>query len=70
MSILIRVWTYIGIKWIGDEIMMAIFFAQRVILEKTKWVDVPNTLKPGVYAELVLCGLEFLAEGYTPPVLP
>ena len=48
--------------------MMAILFAQRVILEKTAFEDVPNTLKPGVYAELKLCGLEFLAGDYVPPV--
>lgn len=67
MSILIRVWVYFGTKLLGDETMMAILFAQRVILEKQTFDSVPNTLKPLVYDELVLCGMEFLAEGYERP---
>lgn len=46
--------------------MMAILFAQRVILEKTMFKDVPRTLKQPVYEELVLCGMEFLAGDYEP----
>ena len=68
MSILIRVWTYFGIKLIGDEIMMALLFASRVILEKTDWKDVPATLKQPVYEELKLVGMEFLAVDYEPIV--
>ena len=66
MSILIRVWTYFGIKLIGDEKMMSLLFASRVILEKTKWEDVPATLKQPVYEELLLVGMEFLAGDYEP----
>ena len=40
--------------------MMAMFFAQRVILEKTAFADVPNSLKPQVKDILIECGLEFL----------
>lgn len=64
-----RVLTNLIIKLIGDEIMMAMLFAQRVILGKTLFNDVPATLKPGVYEILVDSGLEFLAEGYAPPVV-
>lgn len=45
----------------GGEIMMAMFFAQRVILEKTKFKDVPSTLKPQVKEILEESGLGFLA---------
>lgn len=68
MSILIRVWTYFGIKIIGDEEMMSLLFASRVILEKTDWKDVPATLKQPVYEELKLVGMEFLAVDYEPIV--
>lgn len=40
---------------------MSMFFAQRVILEKTAFKDVPNTLKPGVKAILEESGLGYLA---------
>lgn len=54
-------------KWIvlyfkGGEIMMAMFFAQRVILGKTQYSEVPPTLQPGVKEILVESGLDFLAE--------
>lgn len=55
------------IKLIGDEEMMALLFASRVILEKTRWEDVPATLKQPVYEELKLVGMEFLAVDYVPP---
>lgn len=42
--------------------MMAMFFAQRVILGKTKYNEVPATLQPGVKEILVDSGLEFLTE--------
>lgn len=67
MSILIRVWINFIIKLIGDEEMMALLFASRVILEKTDWKDVPATLKQPVYEELKLVGMEFLAVDYVPP---
>lgn len=41
--------------------MMAMFFAQRVILEKTAYKDVPSTLKPAVKEILEDSGLGFLA---------
>ncbi|QCT03801.1 hypothetical protein E6C60_3090 [Paenibacillus algicola] len=42
--------------------MMAMFFAQRVILGKTAFSAVPSTLQPGVRDILVDSGLEFLIE--------
>lgn len=42
--------------------MMAMFFAQRVILGKTEYKDVPATLKPGVKEILEDSGLGFLVE--------
>ncbi|WP_281365945.1 hypothetical protein [Paenibacillus phytohabitans] len=42
--------------------MMAMFFAQRVILGKTKYAEVPKTLQPGVLEILVDSGVEYLAE--------
>ena len=63
--------TKIIIKILGDDgVMMALFFAQRVILGKTAFEDVPNTLKPGVYEHLVDSGVEFLAGDYVPPTAP
>lgn len=38
-------------------IMMAMFFAQRVILGKTKFSDVPKTLQPGTAEVLLESGL-------------
>lgn len=46
----------------GGETMMAMFFAQRVILEKTAFKDVPSTLKAQVKEILEDSGLGFLAE--------
>ena len=42
--------------------MMAMFFAQRVILGKTSFADVPALLKPQVRELLVDAGLGELAE--------
>lgn len=42
--------------------MMAMFFAQRVILGKTKYNEVPTTLQPGVKEILEDSGLGYLAE--------
>lgn len=46
----------------GGEIMMAMFFAQRVILGKTEFKNVPAKLKPQVKELLVDSGLPELAE--------
>lgn len=40
--------------------MMAMFFAQRVILDKTKFNDVPAQLKKPVADILLESGLDFL----------
>jgi hypothetical protein len=42
--------------------MLAIFFAQRVILGKTKYSAVPTTLQPDVKTILADSGLEYLTE--------
>ncbi|WP_411553349.1 hypothetical protein [Paenibacillus lautus] len=42
--------------------MIEMFFAQRVILKKTKFSEVPPSLQPGVRDILVDSGLEFLIE--------
>ena len=55
----------------GDEDMMALLFAQRVILGKTEFKDVPVKLKPEVARILVEeCGLPELVteEEYLPQV--
>ncbi|NJJ37811.1 hypothetical protein [Paenibacillus apii] len=46
----------------GGEGMMAMFFAQRVILGKTKYTDVPATLQPAVKELLEESGLGYLTE--------
>jgi hypothetical protein len=46
--------------------MMAMLFAQRVILGKTEFRAVPESLKPQVYVLLVESGVEFLAGEYLP----
>ncbi len=58
------------IKLLGDEEMMALLFAQRVILGKTAFEEVPESLKPQVYGHLVDSGVEFLAGDYVPPITP
>ena len=60
--------TNLIIKILGDDVMMAMLFAQRVILEKNTFEQVPNTLKPQVYEILVECGMEFLAGDYKPAI--
>ena len=51
-------------RLIGKEsvLVMAMFFAQRVILGKTAYADVPAVLKPQVRELLVDAGLGELAE--------
>lgn len=56
-------WILLYLK--GGEIMMAMFFAQRVILGKTKFNEVPVSLQEGVKEILVDSGVGFLAEEKT-----
>lgn len=56
------------IKLLGDDEMMALLLAQRVILGKLEFEAVPETLKPQVYEHLKDSGVEFLAGDYKPPV--
>ncbi len=53
-------WILLYLK--GGETMMAMFFAQRVILGKTAFNEVPSTLQPGVREILEDSGVGFLAE--------
>jgi hypothetical protein len=55
------------IKLLGDDVMMAMFFAQRVILGKTAFEEVPSSLQPEVYEHLKDSGVEFLAGDYQAP---
>lgn len=48
---------FINLKTKGGVIMMAMFFAQRVILDKTKFEAVPKTLKAAVAEALLDSGL-------------
>lgn len=41
----------------GEKTMMAMFFAQRVILGKTQFADVPKALKAGTAEVLIESGL-------------
>ena len=55
------------LKLCGGETMMALLLAQRIILGKLDFVDVPSTLKPQVYEILDESGVAFLAGDYEPP---
>jgi len=57
------------ITLLGDDEMMALLFAQRVILGKTDFNEVPESLKPSVYEHLNDSGVGFLAGDYQPPVI-
>ena len=61
MNKLINFVNWIQLYFKGGEEMMTMFFAQRVILEKTAYKDVPSTLKPLVKEILEESGLGFLA---------
>jgi hypothetical protein len=61
---IVRFFIYKIIKSLGDDVMMAMFFAQRVILGKTAFQDVPESLKPAVYEHLKDSGVEYLAGDY------
>lgn len=56
------------IKLLGDDIMLALLLANRVILGTAGYTfeQVPNTMKPQVYTILKDNGVEFLAGDYTP----
>lgn len=56
------IWTMLKIMGKEGETMMAMFFAQRVILGKTAYKDVPAKLKAKVKELLVDAGLPELAE--------
>ncbi|RKD21136.1 hypothetical protein BEP19_15810 [Ammoniphilus oxalaticus] len=65
---IVRFLIHILIKLLGDdEEMMALLLAQRVILDKLDFEDVPPVLKPQVYDYLLDSGVEFLAGDYQPP---
>lgn len=67
---MIRSFLYkILIKLLGDDDMMALLLAQRVILGKLEFEAVPNSLKPQVYEDLKDSGVGFLAGDYTPPTV-
>lgn len=57
-------------KILGDDFMMALLLAQRVILMKLEFEAVPTSLKPQVYEHLSDSGVEFLAGDYQPPTTP
>lgn len=59
---MIRFLLWLLLKLEGGEVMMAMFFAQRVILGKTAYSEVPSSLQPGVREILIDSGLEFLIE--------
>lgn len=46
----------------GGETMMAMLMAQRVILEKMTFAEVPKSLKPATKEILIESGMGFLAE--------
>ena len=58
----LTVWVMLKILGKEGETMMAMFFAQRVILGKTAFKDVPAKLKDEVRELLVDAGLPELAE--------
>ena len=57
-----RLLFWLLLKMEGGDTMMAMFFAQRVILGKTAYSEVPTSLQPGVKDILVESGLEFLIK--------
>lgn len=58
-------WLIIRLSGEGGEEMMAMFFAQRVILGKTEFDQVPAKLKAGVAEVLLESGLsELVPEEY------
>lgn len=57
----LRLWLLGLIIGKGGVLVMAMFFAQRVILGKTAYADVPATLKPQVKELLIESGLGDMA---------
>ena len=47
---------------VGGEVMMAMLLAQRVILGKMTFAEIPEVLQPAVKEVLVDSGLGFLAK--------
>jgi hypothetical protein len=66
---IVRFLINILIKLLGDEEMMALLFAQRVILGKTAFEEVPESLKPQVYEHLKDSGVDYLAGDYQSPTI-
>lgn len=60
MKKLINFFNWIKLYFKGGEMMMIIFLANRIILGKLKFKDVPEVLKERVKQELIDNGLEFL----------
>lgn len=46
--------------------MISVLLAQRIILDKMTFEQVPNSLKPQVYNHLLDSGVEYLAGDYVP----
>lgn len=63
---IVRFLIKLTIKLLGDDEMMALLLAQRVILGNLEFEAVPNSLKPQVYEDLKDSGVEFLAGDYQP----
>ena len=61
---------YLILKLRGDDVMMAMMFATRVILGKTQFNEVPAKLQPAVYDILLENGVEYLTGDYKPPAKP
>lgn len=66
---IVRFLLKLTIKLLGDDEMMALLLAQRVILGKMTFEEVPNSLKPQVYEHLKDSGVEYLAGDYQPPTV-
>ena len=61
MKRLVNFINWIKIYWKGGEMMMVIFLATRIVLDKLTFAQVPDVLKPAVKQELEDNGLGFLA---------
>lgn len=59
---MVRLFIWLLKRLKGGEEMMGMFFAQRVILGKTAFADVPNSLKEAVKEVLVESGLSDLVD--------
>ena len=61
MKRLVNFINWIKIYWKEGEMMMIIFLATRIVLDKLTFAQVPDVLKPAVKQELEDNGLGFLA---------